>query len=112
MRRAYATRKKEGKYIASCPVYGYKKDPNDPYHLIIDEPSAKIVKRIFTMCIEGMSLNVIARTLNEEGVPSPTKYKTEVQGINFKGTENLRKARRYKGESLWQSSLYVIRTKL
>ena len=104
MRRAYATRKKEGKYIASCPVYGYKKDPNDPYHLIIDEPSAKIVKRIFDMCIEGMSLNVIARTLNEEGVPSPTKYKTEVQGINFKGTENLRKARRYKGESLWQSS--------
>lgn len=104
MRRAYATRKKEGKYIASCPVYGYKKDPNDPYHLIIDEPSAKIVKRIFTMCIEGMSLNVIARTLNEEGVPSPTKYKTEVQGINFKGTENLRKSRRYKGESLWQSS--------
>lgn len=104
MRRAYATRKKEGKYIASCPVYGYKKDPNDPYHLIIDAPSAKIVKRIFTMCIEGMSLNVIARTLNEEGVPSPTKYKTEVQGINFKGTENLRKARRYKGESLWQSS--------
>lgn len=104
VRRAYLTRKKEGKYLASCPVYGYKKDPNDPYHLIIDEPAAKIVKRIFAMCTEGMSLNVIARTLNEEGVPSPTRYKTEVQGINFKGTDNLRKARRYTGESLWQSS--------
>ena len=104
MRRAYATRKKEGKYLASCPVYGYKKDPADPYRLIVDEPSAQIVRRIFQMCIEGMSLNVIARTLNDEGVPSPTKYKIEVQGLNYKGTENLRKARRYQGETLWQSS--------
>jgi len=104
IRKAYMTRKKEGKYLASCTVYGYKRDPQDPYHLIIDEPAAKIVRRIFTMCIEGMSLNAIARTLNEEGVPSPTRYKTEVQKINFKGTENLRKSKRYRGESIWQSS--------
>ena len=98
MRKAYAIRKKEGKYIASCPVYGYKKDPNDPYHLIIDEPSAKIVKRIFDMCIEGMSLNVIARTLNEEGVPSPTKYKTEVQHTSSKTNSDLKKAEKILNE--------------
>lgn len=104
IRKAYMTRKKEGKYLASCPVYGYKKDPMNPYHLIIDEPAAQIVRRIYDMCIGGMSLNAIAVELNKEGVPSPTRYKTEVQQLNFKGTENLRKSKRYRGESVWQSS--------
>ena len=104
MRKAYATRKKEGKYLASCPVYGYKKDPENSYHLIIDEPAAEVVRRIFDMYLTGHSMNVIARTLNAEGIPTPTKYKIEVQGINFKGTENLRKSKRFRGETVWQSS--------
>ena len=104
VRRAGITIKKQGKYLASCAVYGYQKDPRNRYHLIIDEPAAQIVRRIFQMCIEGYSLNRIARILNEEGVPSPTRYKTEVKGIHFRGTENLRKNRKFQGESLWQSS--------
>ena len=104
VRRAVITQKKQGKYLASCAVYGYKKDPEDKYHLLVDEPAAKVVRRIFNLCIEGCSLNKIAAVLNEEGVPSPTKYKTEIQGLPFRGTENLQKSRIFRGESLWQSS--------
>ena len=104
MRKAYATRKKEGKYIASCPVYGYIKDPENPYHLVVDEPAAQVVRRIFEQYLSGVSMNMIARMLNEDGIPTPTEYKTKIQGINFKGTENLRKTKRYKGDTVWQSS--------
>lgn len=33
--------------------YGYKKDPEDKTHWIIDEPAEEIVRSIFKMCIEG-----------------------------------------------------------
>lgn len=104
IRAAYITRKKQGKYLASHAVYGYIKDPNDKYRLIIDESAACVVRYIFDMAIKGYSLNKIAQTLNQEGVLPPTRYKTEVQGINFPGTNNLRKKTMFQGESLWQSS--------
>ncbi len=104
MRNAYITRKKQGKYLASSAIYGYKKDPKDRCHLIIDEPAAEIVRRIFEMRIKGMSLNCIAKVLNDEGVLTPTRYKREVLGENFMGTENLRRSGRYRGKTLWRNS--------
>lgn len=104
IRAAYMTRKKQGKYLASYAVYGYIKDPNDKYRLIVDESAACVVRYIFDMAIKGYSMNKIAQVLNREGVLSPTRYKTEVQGSNFPGTDNLHKKTRFQGESLWQSS--------
>ena len=31
---------KAGQYIGSKPPFGYKLDPNDRHHLVIDEPAA------------------------------------------------------------------------
>ncbi len=41
--------------------------------LEIDEPKAKVVKRIFAMALDGKTLLEITKTLNGEGVPSPRK---------------------------------------
>lgn len=71
---AFATRKKQGKYMAKNPVYGYLKDPDDKNHLIIDPEASQIVKRIFQMRLDGVSLGKIAQTLNDEGIPCPSKY--------------------------------------
>lgn len=71
---AFATRKKQGKYMAKNPVYGYLKDPDDKNHLIIDPEASLIVKRIFQMRLDGVSLGKIAQTLNDEGIPCPSKY--------------------------------------
>lgn len=38
----------------SPPPYGYIKNPNDPYHWLIDEEAAFVVKRIFDMAYSGM----------------------------------------------------------
>jgi DNA invertase Pin-like site-specific DNA recombinase len=73
-------KKKAGKFVASYAPYGYIKDPNDKHTLIIDPEAAQVVKRIFSMYIEGYGLNMIAKQLNAEGVPCPSKYKV-LQGI-------------------------------
>ena len=49
----------KGMYMASQPPYGYKKDPNDKNHLIIDEEAAKTVK-----LIEKMLVNIILTGCN------------------------------------------------
>ncbi len=38
---------------------------------VIDEDQATVVRRIFTMCVEGKGLTKIAKTLNAEGIASP-----------------------------------------
>ena len=93
-------KRKEGKYIGSFALYGYQKDPNDNNHLIIDPEAAEVVKRIFAMYLAGYGTTYIARQLNEEGVPSPTRYKHE-HGLHYKRPERCR------DEDLWgKSTIY------
>lgn len=42
----------------------------DGVRQIVDESEAAIIRRIFRMCSDGVSLRGIAKTLNAEGVPS------------------------------------------
>ncbi len=68
VRRACA---ENGKFMGAFPPFGYKRDPEDKHHLIIDEETAPVVRRIFAMRTAGKGYHLIAATLNEEGVPSP-----------------------------------------
>lgn len=69
------TKKKKGLHLGATAKYGYKKDPNDKYKIIIDEPAASVVRRIFKMCAEGYSIHMIARSLDNENIPIPSEYK-------------------------------------
>ncbi|MBR6954340.1 MAG: recombinase family protein [Clostridia bacterium] len=55
--------------------YGYMKDPADPKHWVVDPEAAAVVKRIFSMCMEGRGPHQIATQLTAEGVLNPTAYK-------------------------------------
>ena len=61
--------------------YGYRKDPANKKNWLIDEESAQVVKRIFTLCMEGRGPMQIAKLLTEEKVLNPTAYKRR-QGQN------------------------------
>ncbi len=67
------TKAKAGERMITVPIYGYKYDENKQW--IIDEPAAEIVRRIFRMYLSGVGISTIARTLTEEGVDRPLKYK-------------------------------------
>lgn len=71
---AIATRKRQGKFMAKYPPYGYLKDPDDKNHLVIDPDTCPIVQRIFLMRSQGTALGAIAKILNEENIPCPTRY--------------------------------------
>ena len=43
----------EGKHLTSNAIYGYKKDPEDNNHWLVDEEAAAVVRRIFQLIIEG-----------------------------------------------------------
>ncbi len=55
--------------------YGYKSDPDDKNKWIIDEEAAGVVKRIFSLCMEGKGPSQIAALLEKEKVLNPTAYK-------------------------------------
>lgn len=74
------TKKREGKHLGATAIYGYKKDPNDKYKIIIDENVAPVVRRIFEMFANGNSLQMICRTLDSENIPIPSVYKNLNRG--------------------------------
>jgi len=75
IRSAFATKMRDGAYIAAFAPYGYQKDPADKNHLVVDARSGEVVKRIFRMAAEGALPIEIARSLNEQRVPSPAVYR-------------------------------------
>lgn len=83
VRSSLDMKRKQGKYIGSFACYGYKKDPEDHNHLVIDEEAAEIVRDIFKWYISGMSILSIAQKLNEMGIPNPSNYKKQ-NGLRYK----------------------------
>ena len=67
----------KGDYIGNYAPYGYLKDPENKNHLIPDPDLVQIVNRIFEMRATGMGISKIAATLNNEGIPSPGRYRFE-----------------------------------
>ncbi len=63
-------KKKEGFYYTSYAPFGYKKVSKSG-DLEIDEPQAKIVRRIFELFLSGMGTYQIANLLTDEGILPP-----------------------------------------
>lgn len=68
----------------NIPIYGEKLDPFGNKAVVgskleVDPLQADIVRRIFTMYAEGVSLKKIAKQLNKEGVTSPVPQLHRVQ---------------------------------
>lgn len=74
---AFRAKKEQGQFIGNKAPYGYILENN---RYVIDKPAADIVKRIFRMKMQGTSAYKIANILNQEGIPSPSRYAGE-QGM-------------------------------
>jgi len=56
------------------PPYGYIKDPNDPKHWIVDDEAAQVVRRVYSMTLEGVGTEQIAAQLEKDDVLTPRAY--------------------------------------
>lgn len=71
---AYQARGKAGKPTTNEAIYGYIKDPEDKHHWLIDEEAAAVVRRIFTLSMEGNGPWKIAEILRDDKVERPSCY--------------------------------------
>ncbi len=76
------SKRHRGEYVGAFTPYGYKKAPENKNRLIVDDYAAEIVRSIFSMYKDGLSVGMIAKRLNDMGVLSPMEYKKSC-GINF-----------------------------
>lgn len=65
------TIQEQGKFAGSRAPYGYRLDPVDKHHLVIDEETAPIVKQLFELLADGNTIHYVATTMNSKGIPSP-----------------------------------------
>ena len=56
------------------PPYGYMKDPDNPKHWIVDDEAAQVVKRIYSMTLDGLGTEQIAAQLERDGILTPRAY--------------------------------------
>ena len=97
IRSSLAIKRERGEFTAAFAPYGYRKDPENVNHLIVDEPAAKIVRQIFSMKIDGFSSYAIAQKLNQRGIPSPGEQR-RMNCNEKKGRRRTAKAKWYAPE--------------
>lgn len=91
IRSSLNSKRKKGEFIGAFCPYGYIKDKNDKHKLIVDEESAKIVRKIFDWSVNyGMGKITICHKLNDLGILNPSGYKRLKlkQNYNNSGIKN------------------------
>ena len=95
MRWSYKKRMESGDFNCCAPAYGF--DLIDG-NLVINETEAAVVRRIFSMYLQGYGKQAIANKLNEESVPRRHGIKTWYAfGIDY-----MLNNERYMGDALLQ----------
>lgn len=74
IRTIFRSRMQDGKRCSGAIPYGYRRDPEDKNHLLIDEEAAKVVRRIYQMVTDGMGSQAIANQLTADNVLIPSAY--------------------------------------
>ena len=70
----FKSRMKDGMRCSGSIPYGYKRKPGDKQTLIVDEPAAEVVRKIFRLACQGNSTTAIAEILTAEQVLIPAAY--------------------------------------
>ncbi len=68
---SYLLKARQGQFTGNLAPFGYKKDPDVKGHLLIDEDTAPIVRKIFGYALQGHGPNYILRRLEQEKIPCP-----------------------------------------
>lgn len=70
IKSAYETMQNQGKWLGGMVPLGYRRDPEDKNHLVIQEEEAKIVRKIFDLAVAGNRLCDIKKYLMDNNIPT------------------------------------------
>lgn len=86
----------KGTFITGTPAYGYRKDEDG--NLIIEENEAEVVRWMFESYLNGLGTYVIAKELNQKGVPTIRESEKWQDGV----VKNILLNPVYEGDALHQ----------
>ena len=68
------SRMKDGLYVSGRCPFGYKKDPTNKNHLVVNVEQANVVKLIFDLALKGNTYHFIAQYLTQRKIKTPASY--------------------------------------
>lgn len=74
VKKSKRRRMEEGGYACTTPPFGYKKNPDNPGHLLIDDKSSNTVRKIFELKEQGYKLEDIVKYLDKHKYKTPAEY--------------------------------------
>ena len=92
VRAVFKNKGNSGLPLTTYLPYGYIKDKENKNKWLIDEPAAKVVRKIYNLCIQGYGTSQIAKKLKEEGIMTPTEY---YNSIGRKTTTKVQEVKNY-----------------
>lgn len=81
MKASVLSKRSDGNFLGTYAPFGYTKDPNNKYKLVVEEKGAKVVRRIFELFIGGTGICEIGRLLTNEKVPIPSIHNKYNRGM-------------------------------
>ena len=100
MRDCYRQKGNNGLPTNNLCVYGYRKDPEDKNHWLIDDEAAAVVKRIFRLAIDCHGPYEIARILSEDKVECPAYYNAVHENCMKRSNTDLSKPYAWNGATV------------
>ena len=88
---AHRARAGSGMFIGSRAPFGYKKDPDDRHHLIVDPEAAEVVKSIFQMFADGIGYVRMTKILRGKQILNPQAYFNQNNPDYYKNSDYWRK---------------------
>jgi len=73
----------KGYYISGQTPYGYRVDPDDHTHLIVDTDAAAVILKIYQLAVQGQTADMISTTLSEDHIMTPAMYKASLGDNRF-----------------------------
>ncbi len=108
IRSVLTNRRQNGYHIGAFALYGYRKDPDQKGHLLVDPEAAAVVHEVFTLYAQGYGKTAIARMLNDRGIPNPTEYK-RLHGLRYQNpkSENSTLWKYYAIANMLENEIYL-----
>ena len=100
---SYLLKAQKGQFTGCLAPFGYRKDPKNKNHLLIDEETVPIVRQIFQWALEGHGPNFIRRRLEAQRIPCPTWWNRQ-RGLRDTFTK-WEKADPENGRYIWDFSV-------
>ena len=78
--KALRTRNENGAHYGAYAPLGYRKDPEQVGHLVVDDETKWIVEKIFALAVQGKGPSRIANLLIAEQIPTPSWFNFQRYG--------------------------------